>query len=443
MQDGPAGYPLLGHLPPFLHDKLGFLLKCASTNACVVKLKIGTLTFLLNDPEDIKHVLVTNHLNYDKSPRITSKRGKRLFGEGLITSSGSAHLQKRHVLQPIFHRRVMADFADVMVGSAEQMLSGWEDGAEIDIALEMMGLTQRIMIKSLLGIDCREEAKGLCGAISVRRRYVEYMFRSLFPFPEYLPTRINYEYRRAARRLDNIIYGMIRAQRGAAAPANHMLAMLLKARHEDGTLMSDREIYDEVLTLSIAGYETIGEALAWAWYLLSQHPAEEALLLTELHETLDGRAPGVADLPKLRYTAMVFYEAMRLYPPTWLFVRIAKQDDELPSGVKIPADSKLFLSPYAAHRNPRYFPNPEEFHPERFTDISKRTRPRFAYFPFGGGPRVCIGEAFGTMEGVLLLACVAQRYKFSLIPGQKIVPEPGVTLRPREGIRMRLIQRQL
>lgn len=437
---GPPAYPLLGHLPDFLRDKLGFLSQCAAQYGDVVKLKIGRPTFLLNNPEDIKHVLVTKPENYDKTPRLTSMRGKRLSGEGLLTSLGAEHLRQRRMLQPVFYRKVVESYAETILSSTEDMLAEWRSHTELDIAQGMMKLAQDIMIRTVFGTDFKDSLGGLAGAISTRRQYMEYIFFSLFPFPECLPRRIVREYPRAIKRIDGTIDRAIQARRTSGNASNDMLSMLMRARYEDGTPMNDKQVRDEARTLLITGHETIGTALAWTWYLLAQHPEAEATLLAELHEVLDGRRPGVEDLPKLRYAAMVLAESMRLYPPTWIFVRIARQEDILPSGVTLPAGAKLYLCQYVMHRHPRHFSDPERFDPERFSEAAKQGRPQFAYFPFGGGPRVCIGEAFAKMEGLLVLATIAQRFKLALVPGQVIAPEPRMVLGPKNGIMMRLTQ---
>lgn len=436
---GPPAWPLLGHLPAFLHDKLGFLSTCVAQYDDVVKLRIGEPTFLLNNPDDIKHVLVINHENYDKSPRLTSVRGKRLSGDGLLTSLGAAHLKQRRMLQPAFHRKTMASFAEVMTSSTAQMLANWKGGAELNIAHEMMELAQRIIVRSVFGADFSDDAGELAVAISTRRRYMEHVFFS--PMPEWMPSRIGRAYRRAMGRIDETIDRAICERRQDAADFNDMLSLLIRAKYDDGTAMTDKQVHDEAMTLLITGYETIGEALAWTWYLLTQHQDVEAKLFVEVDEVLKGRLPRTEDIPTLRYTAMVLAESLRLYPPTWIFIRKARQVDTLPSGVRIPAGAKLYLCQYVMHRNPRYFPQPERFNPERFSESVKRQRPQFAYFPFGGGPRVCIGESFAKMEGVLVLACIAQRFRFTLVPDQEIVPEPKMTLRPKNGIWIRVESR--
>jgi cytochrome P450 len=437
---GPAGYPILGHLPDFLRDKLGFLSRCAAQYGEVVKLRIGEPTFLLNNPEDIKHVLVINPDNYDKSPRLTSQRGKRLSGDGLLTSIGAAHLKQRRMMQPVFYRKSIESFAETITSGVEQMLAGWKHGLELNIAREMMELAQHNIIKTIFGMDFDDRSGALAGAITTRKQYMEHVFFS--PFPEFFPSRIGREYRKAMDRIDGTIDRAIRERRGSAVVPNNLLSLLVHATYDDGTGMTDKQVGDEARTLLITGYETIGEALAWTWYLLARHQEVEAKLLAEVDDVLKGRPPRVEDVPKLCYTGMALAESMRLYPPTWIFIRMARQGDALPSGVAIPAGSKLYLCQYVMHRNPRYFPQPERFDPERFSEAAKKERPQFAYFPFGGGARVCIGESFAKMEGVLVLASIVQRFKLALAPGQTIVPEAKMTLRPKNGILMQVHRRK-
>lgn len=439
MSRGPAGYPLVGHLPPFLYDKLGFLSRCAATYGDVIKLKIGEPTVLLNNPEDIKHVLVVNPDNYVKSPRMTSARGKRLSGAGLLTSVGAAHLKQRRMMQPVFYRKTVEFFSKTIVEGIGEMLARWADGMKLDLGHEMMGLVQRNIVKTVLGSDADHEMPELLDAITIRRLYMEHVFFS--PFPEWMPSRIGWRYRKAMQRIDAIVYRAIHARRTRPTDAEDLLSLLLRAKYDDGTGMTDQQVRDEAVTLFITGYETIGEALTWTSYLLAQYPAIEAKFLSEVDDVLGGRPSCAEDLPKLPYAGMVLAESMRLYPPTWIFIRIAQREDTLPSGATIAAGSKIYLCQYVMHRHPRYFPDPERFNPERFTETAKKERPQFAYFPFGGGARVCIGEHFAKMEGILVLASVAQHFRLSLVPGQTIVPEPKMTLRPKHGLMMRIQER--
>lgn len=438
---GPRGYPILGHVPAFLLDRLGFLSRCAAEYGDVVKLKIGEPTFLLNNPDDIKHVLVTNPENYDKGPRLTSARGKRLSGEGLLTSLGASHLKQRRMMQPAFYRTPVHAFAETITNGAETRMAVWKHGTELNITAEMMALAQHNIIRTVLGDDFDDRSGEFATALTTRKKYVEHVYFSLLPFPEYLPPKLRREYQQAMKRINEIINREIHKRRDLTGPRHDMLSLLMKAEYDDGTGMTDRQIRDEMLTLFSAGYETIGDGLGWTWYLLSQHPEVEARFLAELREVLGGRVPCADDLPKLCYTGMILAESMRLYPPTWIFIRIARQDETLPSGTTIPAGAKLYLCQYVMHRNPRYWPNPERFDPERFSESAKKERHKLAYFPFGGGVRVCIGESFAKMEGVLVLAAIAQRFAFTLMPGQTIVPKPQMTLRPKNGIWMRIDQR--
>ena len=431
---GPKSYPLVGHVPAFLRDKLGFLSRCAAQYGEVVKLNIGEPTFLLNNPDDIRHVLVTNPDNFDKTPRMIRGKARQLSGEGLLTSSGADHLRQRRMLQPVFYRKTIESFAKMMTETTSQFLANWVSGAQINMSSEMMELAQRIIIRSVFGSDFLDAGRQLAAAITTRRQYLEQVFFSWLPFPKHVPTRVRLAYSKAMRLIDNTIYDAISARRKKPDQGNDLLSLLLQARYEDGTGMTDKQVHEEAVILLVTGYETIGEALSWTWYLLAQHPDIASKLTAEVDSVLGDSVPRSEDLPKLGYVGMVLAESMRLYPPTWIFVRMARHEDRLPSGVIIPAGSKLYLCQYVMHRNPRYFPDPDRFDPERFNEPLKKSRPQFSYFPFGGGPRLCIGEAFAKMEGVLVLAMIAQRFTLQLIPGQTIVPEPRMTLRPKHGI---------
>jgi cytochrome P450 len=433
---GPSGYPVVGHLPHFLRDKLGFLVSCAGNHPDVVQLKIGAATFLLNNPEDIGHVLVANHSHYEKSPRIVSGKGS-LFGTALIGTPGGAHRQKRQTLQPLFHRKAIARFGAGVVSEAESSLAKWKSGAELDVSEEMRSLSVEIIIRTLFGTLPGKKIRLLSEVFETRRRYIEQLFDSLLPFAEYFPSRRNAGYKHATKQFDDITFREIKRQQSSIEP-DSFLGMLMQARYDDGRGLSDEEIRDEMLTLALAGYETIAEALTWTWYLLSQNPEEELKLWKELDEVLAGRVPSLNDIQNLRYTSMILAESMRLYPPTWLFVRVALEDDRLPSGTEIPRGSKIYLSPYITQRDPRYYTEPDKFNPQRFGEDEKRSRPKFAYFPFGGGPRQCIGEAFATMEGVLLIATIGSRFKLELSQGQTVSLDAGITLRPRNGLRMKV-----
>lgn len=452
----PSGPPvrLFGFLREMRRDPLSFFLNCAETYGDVVQIRYGvavdlvwrrwgTAGYILNHPTDIKHVLVTNQRNYPKFP--FPPAGQRVFGQGLLTSEEPLHLQQRRIIQPFFHDRCISGYADVMILKTEERLERWKDGTTVNVFQEMTALTLAIVSKTLFNMDIGDEANDLGEAVTVGLYHIhqrQMSFVGFFPIVEYLPTHANRQFREALRRLDHTIFRIIRARRTGGEQPDDLLSMLLQARDEEGNTMSDQQVRDEVLTLILAGHETTANALAWTWYLLSQHPNVESQLLGELRDVLRGRLPSTADVPKLVYTEMVFAEAKRLYPPVWgLSPRTSLRTDVLPSGSTIPAGDVVYIIPYVVHRNPRLFPDPERFDPERFSPAAKHQRPEYAYFPFGGGSRRCIGEAFAWMEGILILATIAQRFKMTLPATQTIVPEPLVTLRPKNGIKIQLHKR--
>ncbi|MBK5298867.1 MAG: cytochrome P450 [Vicinamibacteria bacterium] len=433
---GPAGLPLVGHLPAYLRDRLGFLVRCAAEYGDVVRLRIGTPTLLLAGPDDIRHVLVTRQERYTKSLRISSRRARRALGTGLLTTGGDAHLRQRRLLQPLFHRRMIESFAATVVEAAADAASTWTGGTTLDMSRSMRALTQRVMIAALLGKDGQGAA--LARAVTQRRRYYEHLLSATWPWPEYQPSRSRLAHPSALAAIDAVLARALRARREPEASSADLLSMLCALRHADGTGMTDAQIRDEALTFMDTGYETVSAALGWTWLLLAQHPECQRRLAGEVRKVVGERAPSSADLPALRYTGMVLSEALRLYPPTWMFVRVAREDDTLPSGAAVAAGSKLLLCQYVAQRNPRHFPEPERFVPERFGEHADAGRPRFAYFPFGGGPHTCIGEPFARMECTLVLATIAQRYFVAPDPSQRVTLYPGPALRPRRGIRLRL-----
>jgi cytochrome P450 len=329
-----------------------------------------------------------------------------------------------------------------MTQKTDALLAGWREETTVDLAEEMMRLTLQIVCKVLFSMELSDEAEGLSDAVTVGQYHITRQYRSFIALitPAFIPTGQNLKFREALKRLDHTIFGMIAARRSGEEMTD-LLSMLLHAQDEDGSGMSDRQVRDEALTLFLAGHETTANALAWTVYLLTQQPEVESKLVAELQAVLKDRTPAAADLPNLPYAEAVFAEAMRLYPPAYIIVRRALNEDTLPSGFTFSAGADLFMCQYWVHRDPRFFPDPERFDPERFRAKSKDERPLFSYFPFGGGSKMCIGESFARMEGVLLLATIVQRFKMALIPGQVIEPEPLVTLRPKNGLRVRLTPR--
>lgn len=396
--------------------------------------------YLLNHPELVREVLVTQQSKFIKSRAL--QRARVLLGEGLLTSEGQIHLRQRRLVQPAFHRERLAAYADVMTQCAVAVRDRWSDGSTLDISEEMMRLTLAVVGKTLFSADVESEASEIGEALTT----VLKMFRLLMmPFSEYLeklPLPSMRRFEKARARLDATIYGLIEERRKSGRDRGDLLSMLLLAQDEegDGGGMTDQQVRDEALTLFLAGHETTANALTWTWYLLSQNPECERRLHEELDTVLQGRAATGADLPSLRYTEMVLAESMRLYPPAWAIGRMSKEAVEL-RGVRIEPGSICIASPYVMHRDPRWFSDPERFDPMRWTPEARDARPKFAYFPFGGGARLCIGERFAWMEGALLLATLAQRWRLRLAPGQKVEMLPLITLRTKYGMRMKLERR--
>ncbi len=438
---GPKNLPVIGNLAAFRARPIEFLYGIARDYGDLPYFKLGPYhAYLVNHPDYVRDILVTNQANFTKSRAL--QRAKVLLGQGLLTSEGKFHLRQRRLVQPAFHRDRLAGYAAVMTEYAVRLRDRWQAGTTLDISDEMMRLTLGVVGKTLFSADVESEAPEIGQALTT----VLKMFRMLMlPFSEYLeklPLPSIRRFENARDRLDQTIYGLIRERRKSGEDAGDLLSMLLLAQDEeaDGTGMTDTQVRDEALTLFLAGHETTANALTWTWYLLSQNPECEARLHEELDTVLQGRAPQMADLPQLRYTEMVFAEAMRLYPPAWAIGRMSKAPFEL-GGVQIAAKSICILSPYVMQRNERWFPDPERFDPERWTPEAREARPKFSYFPFGGGARVCIGERFAWMEGTLLLATLAQKWTLRLAEGQRVEPLPLITLRTKYGMKMSLAAR--
>jgi cytochrome P450 len=368
---------------------------------------------------------------------------KRFLGEGLLTSEGEFHRRQRRLAQPAFHRQRINQYAEAMVDYAAKTRERWQDRSTLDISQEMMRLTLAIVGKTLFDADVESEAKEIGRALSDIMKLFD---RITMPFPQLLnklPLPSNYKFLKASRRLDQTIYRIINQRRASGEDRGDLLSMLLLAQDEegDGTGMSDLQLRDEAMTIFLAGHETTANALTWTWYLLSQHPDVEEKLHAEIDATLVGRLPAADDVARLQYVDKVVAESMRLYPPAWAMGRQALSD--YPIGEYVAkAGAIILMSPYVMHRDPRYYPDPDRFDPERWTEEARAGRPRFAYFPFGGGPRICIGEQFAWMEAVLVLATLAQRWRLRLAPGFLAEPKPMITLRQKHGMRMELERRR-
>jgi cytochrome P450 len=405
---------------------------------------------LLHDPSDIREVLVDKAASFGKDR--TQKRMKILLGEGLITSDGEAHKRGRRIAAPAFHRQRIQRYAGQIVEIADALCAQWRPGEPMDIAAEMMRLALRITARTLFDTEVTPEIHVINDQVNIIMDLYNYLIA--MPRAELLlnsPLPGMRRFRHAKERLDEVVDGMIRARmeearrseggtsRSRGLEERHdLLSMLLASRDDqvegDGLKLSADELRDQVLTLFLAGYETVANALAWTWLLLGQNPQPERQMHEELDTVLAGRMPTLDDLPRLEYTSMILAESMRLYPPAWAMGREALEDVAI-GPYRLRKGTMVFFSQYIIQRDPRWFPHPERFWPERFTAEAKAARPRFAYFPFGGGGRQCIGESFATMEATLALATIAQRWRLALVPGQTVEPQPKITLRPKGGIR--------
>ena len=437
---GPRGGFFFGSAADFRRDQLGFYVRCARQYGDFVQTRMGPFrVFMVFHPDAIEELLVARNRDFIKSPGVRLLRP--VLGNGLLLSEGDTWLRQRRLVQPAFHRQRVAAYGEVMASFAERHVATWKDGDTRDVSVEMMALTQAIVAKTLFDADVSGDAQEASQAAEVLMHDFGVRLQSFRVVPIWLPTPGNLRSRRALRRLDALIHRIIEARRASGEDRGDLLSILVQAQDaDDGTRMTARQVRDEVMTLYMAGHETTAVTLAWTWYLLAQHPAVEARLAEELRTVLGGRAPTVADLPQLRHADMIITESMRLYPPAYGLGRQAVRATQI--GDQPVAAKDIFIAPtWVVHRDRRWFEEPEAFRPERWEGDLARRLPRFAYFPFGGGPRQCIGNSFATMEAVLLLATIAQRFRLSLLPGQQVKPTPYVTLRPEPGPRMQLARR--
>jgi cytochrome P450 len=435
---GPKPHFLYGNMPLAAKDPLSTFLGWAREFGDIFYYRAGWLhVYFLNHPDLIESVLIKNYQNFLKDRVIRNSRW--FFGDGLLTNEGESWLRQRRLSQPAFHRERVASYARIMTGYTEQTLSTWGDGEVGDIHQEMMQLTLRIVVRCLFNLEA-EETGTISAALNLLVRNATGARMLLPPVARYVPIPSMIEFRRAVRRLDETVYRIIETRSQGAPDSGDLLSMLMQARDEDGSRMSARQLRGEVLTFLLAGHETTAIALSWAWHLLGRHPEIEVRLHQELQARLQGRAPTFSDIAVLPYTERVIKEVLRLYPPAWSLARTVISDFNV-RGYTIPAGANVVMSQWIMHRDPRYFPNPEKFDPDRWLDPAMQKLPRFAYFPFGGGPRQCIGASFATMEATLILATVAQRFRLSPVPDHEVIPIPSFTLRPKHGLKMKLVAR--
>ena len=392
----------------------------------------------LNHPEYIREVLVVQNDNFIKER--TVQRTKMLLGEGMITAEGAAHRSQRLAAQPAFHRQRIVEYAGIMVEEAAHLRDSWQAGEQRDIAADMMNLTLNVVARTLFATDLRQEVHELAAAIN--RIMGLYNFLIMLPAAEWLvhlrPPGLA-AFVRARKRIDAVVYRMIDAHQQSGVDRGSLLDLMLAASPADDA-ESRQSLRDQVITIFLAGYETVANALSWTWYLLSQNQDCETKFHEEVDSVLAGSSPTFEDVSRLRYTENVLAESLRLYPPAWAMGRYARNDFAL-GEFFLPARTTVLISQFITHRDPRFFQDPLRFDPDRFSAEAKARRAKFTYFPFGAGARQCIGESFAWMEGVLVLATLAQKWKLRLVPGHPVEPQPLITLRPKYGMRMLVEQR--
>jgi cytochrome P450 len=435
---GPPGHFLLGNLPEFARDVLGFHERCRNEYGDIVRVGIGSRdVYLVNSPELIHTILVTNHRDFTKHHKFFWRHVTAIFGSGLLTSEGDSWMRQRRLIAPAFHRERIASYAETMVSYTERMLDEWQSGEVRNIHQDMMGVTLKIVAKVLFDADVSRDVEAVGGAFDSVTDEIAVRFRRPFFIPDWIPLPGNLRYRAGVRALDTVVYRMIREHHDKGAEGADLLSMLMNVRDEDGSRMSDKQLRDEAVTLLLAGHETTALVLSWTWYMLSLNPRVEAELTAEIDRALNGRVPSAADLPVLRYAECVILESMRMFPPAYGIGREAVRDCTL-GDYDVPAGTTLFISAWVLHRDPRWYDAPLEFKPERWLDGFADRLPRHAYMPFGGGPRICIGNSFAMMEAVLLLATIARRFRMRAVSEAPVVPFPTITLRPRGGVTLRV-----
>jgi cytochrome P450 len=430
---GPRGHWLTGNLPQFRRDRLGFLTECARRYGDYVSLRLGPKRVrLLNHPDLIEEVLVTKNRYFIK--HFALRQARRALGNGLLTSEGDFWRDQRKLAQPAFQRERISSYAGTMVAFTERMLRDWADGQTRDVQADMMRLTLEIVAKALFDADVSSETMSAHSAMETLLRCFTARVDRIVKLPDYIPTPTNVRMERAAKQLDRILYQIIEKRRASQEHPGDLLSRLLDAQDdESGRRMTNHQLRDEAMTLFLAGHETTANTLAWSWYLLALNPNVESRLHAELDSVLGGRPPTLDDLPKLEYADWVVTEALRVFPTVWIIGREATEPCTI-GGYNVPQGTTMYMSQWVLHRDPRFFEDPETFRPERWANGFAKRIPRYAYFPFGGGPRICIGNTFAQMEAVLLLATIASRFRLSLVPGTVVRPVPTMTLRPAGGI---------
>jgi|ERR1051326_174791 cytochrome P450 len=433
---GPQGSPIMGVMREFNRDSLGFIERCLREYGDVVWLRFLYVPALfLYHPSDVEYVLSANARNFIKAMSLRSNFFQRLVGNGLLTSEGEEWKRQRRLSQPAFHRDRINAYGGTMVDYTQRLLSSWRAGETRDVHRDMMRLTLEIVVRCLFRADVSNDVDKVGATLRKLVKPFASQATLKWVLNNRLPTPYHFRFHRLATQIDRVIYRIIAERRKAEKDEGDLLSMLLAAQDEDGGRMTDRQLRDEVITLFLAGHETTAITLAWSWYLLGKHPETEAKFHAELDHVLGGREPGVCDLSRLRYTEQIVKESLRLYPPAYGLGREAIADCEI-GGYHIPAGTQVFMFQWATQRDPRFYDQPAAFKPERWTAEFVERLPKYAYFPFGHGPRACIGTSFAMMEIVLVLATIGQRFRLELASDHPVEIYPAMSLRPKDGVKV-------
>jgi cytochrome P450 len=436
---GPKGLPIAGMALDLRRDPLAGMQRIARDYGDIARFHVMMQErILLNHPDWINQVLVLQHHKFHKS-ELTRRITVRMLGQGLLISEGEFWRRQRRLAQPAFHRTRLNEYAATMLELAQAHIREWRDGEERDVAQEMTALTLDIAVRTLFGTTLPVEARRVGQAMTFLMRYSLRRQRLPFRIPEQWPTPSNRRANRELEFIDSLVYRII-SERRAEGNSNHhndLLALLMGAMDEDGSQMTPQQLHDETMTLFLAGHETTAQMLAWTWYALGENPAAEARLHDELRDVLGGRPMEAADFARLPYLQAVMNEVLRLYPPAYIMAREAVEPCEI-GGYDFRPGTTIVFSQWIMHRDARYYDDPNAFLPERWLEGLAQRLPAGAYFPFGDGPRRCIGQGFALMEAAVVIGTLARRFRLRLVPGHPVVPEPLITLRPRHGIRMRL-----
>jgi cytochrome P450 len=438
---GPKGTPIMGVMGEFNRDSLGFIERMQREHGDVVWMRFLYVPALfLYHPDDIEYVLATSPKNFIKSMSLRSNFFQRLVGNGLLTSQGEEWKRQRRLSSPAFHRERIAKYAGTMVDYTKRLTSGWQAGETRDIHREMMRLTLEIVVRCLFSADVSNDVDDVGATLKELAKPFASQATLKWILNNRLPTPYHFRFHALAGKIDKVVYRIIAERRASGKDEGDLLSMLLAARDEDGSQMNDRQLRDEVMTLFLAGHETTALTLAWSWHLLGKHPEMAKKFHVELDEVLGEREPTMADLPRFKFTEQIAKESMRLYPPAYGLGREAIDDCEI-SGYRVPGGTQVFMFQWATQRDSRFYDDPLTFKPERWTEDFIEQLPKYAYFPFGGGPRACIGASFAMMEIILVLATIGQMFRLELVSDHPVGIYPAMSLRPKDGVKVMVHRR--